>query len=59
MIKYRIMLYIFDEIDKLEDLPMDLLSDERREKVHRYRSTLGGKLSVVVYLRLIISFVYS
>ena len=46
------MLYIFDEIDKLEDLPMDLLSDERCEKALKHHSTLGRKLSVGVYLLL-------
>jgi len=46
------MLYIFDEIDKLEDLPMDLLSDERREKALKYRSPSARKLSVGVYLLL-------
>jgi len=44
------MLYIFDEVDKLEDLPMDLLSDERREKALKYRSPVGRKLCVCVYL---------
>jgi len=46
------MLYIFDEIDKLEDLPMDFLSDERREKALKHRSPLGRKLSVGVSLLL-------
>ena len=46
------MLYIFDEVDKLEDLPMDRLSDERRDKALRYRFSLSRKLSVGVYLLL-------
>jgi len=46
------MLYIFDEVDNLEDLPMDLLSDERREKALGHRFPLGRKLSVCVYLLL-------
>ena len=46
------MLYIFDEVDKLDDLPMERLSDERRDKALRYRFTLSRKLSVGVYLLL-------
>ena len=46
------MLYIFDETDKLEDMPLGLLSDERREKALKHRFPLDKKLSIVVYLLL-------
>jgi len=46
------MLYIYDDVDKLDDLPMDRLSGERREKALRHRFALGRKLSVGVYLLL-------
>jgi len=52
VVKYRIMLYIFDEVDRLDDLPMDMLSSERRDKALKYRSPLSRKLSVGVYLLL-------
>jgi len=51
-----IMLYIFDEIDLLDDdFPenvSDLLSIERREKVQRLSKIHGKKASAVVYLLL-------
>jgi len=46
------MLYIFDEINKLNDIDMALLSEERREKVLRYNSKQSRKLSIAVYLLL-------
>jgi len=46
------MLYIFDEMNKLNDMDIDLLSDERREKAFRYQSKQSRKLSIGVYLLL-------
>jgi len=50
------MLYIFDEMNKLDDdIPesmKSMLSDERLEKIHKLRSPLNKKVSVVAYLLL-------
>jgi len=46
------MLYIFDEADKLTNVSMELLSDERRAKADRYRFEQKRALSVIVYLLL-------
>jgi len=50
------MLYIFDEMDSLDDgfmeRVMPLLSEERQEKIKRLRSPLSKKASAVVYLLL-------
>ena len=46
------MLYIFDEADKLTNVSMERLSDERRAKANNYRSEQKRALSVIVYLLL-------
>ena len=48
----QIMLYILDEINRLGDLPIDRLSEQRREKVFKQSRRLSQKLSIVVYLLL-------
>jgi len=50
------MLYIFDEVDKMDDITpegmISLLSEERYEKVKRFRSPLARNASVAAYLLL-------
>jgi len=50
------MLYIFDEVDKIDDdIPdvlMSLLSGERREKIQKLKPALSRKASLAVYLLL-------